>query len=166
MKEVHLTRRNVRLSGSFRLRPDRESDTPTPPKEATPEVSVDSTAAEAPAPTVLSMHYIDAAAALADDNLEKAKAALEALANESTGEMKTLAQAAANTGDIAAMREIVQSALGPGDENGTSEGLCRGILSDVQGRIEMGSEEGNARESLFRKDDVDVRFVCELELMS
>ena len=37
--------------------------------------------------------------------VEKAKAALEALANESTGEMKTLAQAAANTGDIAATRE-------------------------------------------------------------
>ena len=82
---------------------------PTPPKESTPEVSVDSTAAEAPASTVLSMHYMDAAAALAEDNLEKAKVALEALANESTGEMKTLAQAAANTGDIAATRERFKS---------------------------------------------------------
>ena len=83
-----------------------ENPTPTtPPKESTPEVSVDSTPAEAPASTVLSTHYMDAAAALAEDNLEKAKVALEALANESTGEMKTLAQAAANTGDIAATRE-------------------------------------------------------------
>ena len=85
--------------------PTENPTPPTPPKESTPEVSVDSTPAEAPASTVLSMHYMDAAAALAGDNLEKAKAALEALANESTGEMKTLAQAAANTGDIAATRE-------------------------------------------------------------
>ena len=82
------------------------TEDPTPPKESTPEMSVvQSIVDEAPAPTVLSMHYMDAATALAEDNLEKAKAALEALANESTGELKTLAQAAANTGDIAATRE-------------------------------------------------------------
>lgn len=58
-----------------------------------------------PASTVLSVHYMDAATALADDDLDKAKASLSALAKESTGEMKALAQAAADTGDIAATRE-------------------------------------------------------------
>ena len=51
------------------------------------------------------MHYMNAATALAADDLDKAKASLSALAKESTGEMKTLAQAAADTGDIAATRE-------------------------------------------------------------
>jgi len=51
------------------------------------------------------MHYMDAAAALAADDLEKAKASLAALAKESTGELQKLAQAAADTGDIAATRE-------------------------------------------------------------
>ena len=51
------------------------------------------------------MHYIDAAAALAADDMEKAKASLAALAKESSGELRTLAQAAADTGDIAATRE-------------------------------------------------------------
>jgi hypothetical protein len=62
---------------------------------------------EAPAPTTpttLSMNYIDAATALAADDFAKAKASLTALAKESTGDIKTLAQTAADTGDIAAMR--------------------------------------------------------------
>ena len=132
--------------------PTENPTPPTPPKESTPEVSVDSTAAEAPAPTVLSMHYMDAATALADDNLEKAKAALEALANESTGEMKTLAQAAANTGDIAATRERFKplSALATNME--LPKDYAVAYLSDVQGWFEMGSKEGNARESLFWKE--------------
>ena len=69
---------------------------PPPPAEATPEA--------APS-TTLSMHYVDAAAALAADDMEKAKTALSALAKESSGELQKLAQAAADTGDIAATRE-------------------------------------------------------------
>jgi hypothetical protein len=52
---------------------------------------------------------MDAAAALAADDLPKAKAALAALASESTGELKTLAQAAADTGDIAATRDAFKA---------------------------------------------------------
>jgi len=53
----------------------------------------------------LSMHYMEAAAALGMDNFDGAKMALTALANESKGDLQTLAQAAADTGQIAAMRE-------------------------------------------------------------
>jgi hypothetical protein len=77
--------------------------------QATPEPQKAPEAAAAPASNVLSMHYMDAAAALAADDLEKAKAALTALANESTGELKTLAQAAADTGDIAATRDAFKA---------------------------------------------------------
>jgi hypothetical protein len=73
------------------------------PKEEKPTAAVP----EAPAPTTpttLSMNYIDAATALAADDFAKAKASLTALAKESTGDIKTLAQTAADTGDIAAMR--------------------------------------------------------------
>jgi hypothetical protein len=55
-------------------------------------------------PAILSMHYMEAASALAADDLEGAKAALTALAKESQGEMKELAERAAKTGDIAATR--------------------------------------------------------------
>jgi len=79
------------------------NDPPTP-KEAAPEAPAKAEE-PTPTPTVLSMHYMDAAAALAADDLDKAKTSLAALAKESTGEMKTLAQAAADTGDIAATRE-------------------------------------------------------------
>src|SRR5262245_33019356 len=88
-----------------------KTDSPTP-KEATPEIAPTAQTPEpAPAPpsNVLSTHYMDAAAALAADDLPKAKAALTALAKESTGEMKTLAQAAADTGDIAATREAFKA---------------------------------------------------------
>src|SRR5262245_24102240 len=80
------------------------TDTTTASKE-TAETSVVETTPEPPTSTVLSTHYMDAVAALAADDLEKAKASLTALAKESTGEMKTLAEAAADTGDIAATRE-------------------------------------------------------------
>ena len=76
---------------------------------ATSEVPQTPEPAAEPASTVLSMHYMDAAAALAADDLEKAKAALTAFANENTGELKTLAQAAAATGDIAATREAFKA---------------------------------------------------------
>ena len=55
------------------------------------------------------MNYIEAASALAADDIKKAKASLAALANESTGELKTLAQAAADTGDMAAMRDAFKA---------------------------------------------------------
>ena len=86
----------------------------TAPREAAPEAAPTPEATQTPEPAaptsnVLSTHYMDAAAALAADDLEKAKAALTALANESTGEMKTLAQAAADTGDIAATRDAFKA---------------------------------------------------------
>ena len=82
------------------------ADTVTEPAAEVPQTP----APEAtPASNVLSTHYMDAAAALAADDLEKAKVALTALANESTGEMKTLAQAAAATGDIAATRDAFKA---------------------------------------------------------
>src|SRR5262245_4425570 len=59
------------------------------PKEAAPEVPAQPEPATAPAPTTLSMNYINAATALSADDLEKAKASLTALAMESTGDLKT-----------------------------------------------------------------------------
>lgn len=82
------------------------ADPPPVTNAAPPEAAVAPEPQPAqPASTVLSVHYMDAAVALAADDLDKAKASLSALAKESTGEMKTLAQAAADTGDIAATRE-------------------------------------------------------------
>jgi hypothetical protein len=72
-------------------------------REEKPAAAVPETPAPA-TPTTVSMNYIDAATALAADDFDKAKASLTALAKESTGDIKTLAQAAADTGDIAAMR--------------------------------------------------------------
>lgn len=51
------------------------------------------------------MSYMDAATALAADDFDKARVSLTALAKQSTGEMQTKAQAAADAPDIAAMRE-------------------------------------------------------------
>jgi len=79
--------------------PLNETAPNAPPPEPAPDVTP-----AAPA-TILSMNYIDAASALAEDNMEKAKASLKNLAAESTGELQKLAEAAANTGDIAATRE-------------------------------------------------------------
>jgi hypothetical protein len=76
----------------------------TTPDAAPPPVPAEPTS-EPVASTTLSIHYMDAAAALAADDLEKAKTSLAALAKESTGELQKLAQAAADTGDIAATRE-------------------------------------------------------------
>jgi hypothetical protein len=74
---------------------------PTPTADAVPAT---------PAPDgVLSTHYMDAAAALADDDFDKAKVSLTALAKESTGELQAKAQAAADTGQIAAMREAFKA---------------------------------------------------------
>jgi hypothetical protein len=55
------------------------------------------------------MHYIDAAAALAEDDFDKAKISLTALAKETTGELQARAQAAADTGQIAATREAFKA---------------------------------------------------------
>ena len=85
-----------------------ESPAPTesaPASETSPQALTPLPDAAAPASNVLSAHYVDAAAALAADDFKKAKASFTELAKESTGEMKTLAQAAADTADIAAMRE-------------------------------------------------------------
>jgi hypothetical protein len=65
---------------------------------------------ETPAPDgVLSTHYMDAATALADDDFDKAKVSLTALAKETTGELQAKAQAAADTGQIAAMRDAFKA---------------------------------------------------------
>src|SRR2546427_12029041 len=53
----------------------------------------------------VSTKYIAAAEALAADNYAKAKIALEGLAAESQGDVKTKAQAAAGAKNIAAMRK-------------------------------------------------------------
>jgi len=80
------------------------AETPAAPQEATK--------AETPAPPVtpapegvFPTSYMDAATALAADDFDKAKVALTALAKDSTGELQAKAQAAADTGQIAAMRE-------------------------------------------------------------
>jgi hypothetical protein len=92
------------VSSSCAPKPDSTEPSGAAPVAA-PEPAQAAEPAAAPTSNVLSTHYMDAAAALAADDLEKAKAALTALANESTGELKTLAQAAAVTGDIAATRD-------------------------------------------------------------
>jgi hypothetical protein len=53
---------------------------------------------------VISANYIAAAEALAADNFVAAKSSLAALAKESQGVLKTLAETAANAADIAALR--------------------------------------------------------------
>jgi hypothetical protein len=82
------------------------------PKNEQPVSEAPATAAkEAPAPAtpaadgVLPMSYMDAATALAADDFDKARVSLTALAKQSTGEMQTKAQAAADAADIASMRE-------------------------------------------------------------
>lgn len=77
---------------------------PAPREEAPASTAVPEAPAATSTSTILSMNYIDAATALAADDFEKAKASLTALAKESTGDIKTLSQTAADTGDIAAMR--------------------------------------------------------------
>jgi hypothetical protein len=77
-----------------------------PPQEAAKADSPAAAATATPAPDgVLPMSYMDAATSLAADDFDKAKAALTRLAKESTGELQAKAQAAADTGQIAAMRE-------------------------------------------------------------
>jgi hypothetical protein len=85
------------------------SDTPAPEKPAPEVTAAPAPDAPAPASTVLSTHYVDAATALAADDFAKAKTSLTSLAKESTGELQTLAQAAANTADIAAMRDAFKA---------------------------------------------------------
>lgn len=84
-----------------------------PPAEASaapPPAPAAEAAPATPAPDgVLPMHYIDAAAALAADDFEKAKASLTALAKETSGELQAKAQAAADTGQIAAMRDAFKA---------------------------------------------------------
>jgi hypothetical protein len=80
--------------------PKSEQPSPAPVSE------VKATTLKPPIPEgVVSMNYINAASALAADDFDKAKASLTALANESTGELKTKAQAAADAPQLAAMRD-------------------------------------------------------------
>ncbi len=60
---------------------------------------------QAPASATVSLKYVAAADALAADNFANAKAALASLANESQGDLKLKAQAAADAANIAAMRK-------------------------------------------------------------
>src|SRR5688572_5233616 len=89
------------------------NDSPVTESAPQPEVSTPATPAQtetaAPSSNVLSSHYVDAASALAADDLKKAKVSLTALASESTGDLKTLAEAAADTSDLAAMRETFKA---------------------------------------------------------
>jgi hypothetical protein len=81
---------------------------PKKDEPATPETPAPKEAAapETPAPEgVLPMNYMDAATALAADDFDQAKASLTALAKETTGELHDKAQAAADTGQLASMRE-------------------------------------------------------------
>lgn len=55
--------------------------------------------------TAVSMKYVSAQEALAADDFVKAKAALSDLAKESQSDVKVLAQAAANSANIAGMRK-------------------------------------------------------------
>ena len=80
-----------------------KEETPAP----APAPSVETPAApEAPAPqAVLSKNYLDGVLALYLDDLNSAKTSFAALAAESTGEFKTLAQATGDAKDLKAMRE-------------------------------------------------------------
>ena len=78
---------------------------PAPTPEAAAPVAASPAENPAPSSTVLSTNYVNAATALAADDMKKAKESLKALADESTGEFKTLAQAAADAGDIEAVRD-------------------------------------------------------------
>lgn len=75
------------------------------PQEAVPTAAAPAEAEIAVPDGELSMHYMEAAAALGVDNFDMAKKALTELAQVSTGELKRLAETAASTGQIAAMRE-------------------------------------------------------------
>ena len=80
--------------------------TPEPAPAAEPVAPAQAAAPEVPfSDEELSMRYMEAATALGIDDFEKAKAALTQLAKESTGELQKLAQTAADTGQIAALRE-------------------------------------------------------------
>lgn len=68
------------------------------------EADVPATPAPPPPDGVLPMSYMDAATALAADDFDKAKISLTALAKQSSGEMQTRAQSAANAANIAEMR--------------------------------------------------------------
>ena len=101
MKVARFLTATIILSVFFGCAPTNDAPPPTAP----PSTNAAPQAPATPPSTTLSMNYIDAATALAADDPEKAKASLAALAKESTGELQALAQAAADTGDIAATRE-------------------------------------------------------------
>ena len=102
---------------------------------------------------------MDAATALAADNLDKAKASLYALAKESTGEMKTLAQAAADTGDIAATRERFKALSVAGDRrwNSPRTTLWRTARCTRAVRKWVQKKTDTLANPYFGKSDADVR---------
>ena len=79
---------------------------PAPQETATPVAEPALVATDTPAPEgKLTQNYMDAATALYNDDFDSAKKLLAAFAGESTGEVQTMASAAADAKDLAAMRE-------------------------------------------------------------
>jgi hypothetical protein len=102
-----------------------------PPVE--PVATAEATSPSAPAPQgALSQNYMDAAQALYGDDLEKAKTHLAAFAAESTGEVQTLAKAAAEAKDLAAMRQTFRD------------------LSELTARMELPAEYAVAYCPMFK----------------
>jgi hypothetical protein len=98
--------------------------TSAPTETPTPETAAPAAAAaDTPAPAgALTQNYMDAAEALYANEFEKARTHLTAFAAESTGEVQTLAQSAANAPDLPAMRESFRQ------------------LSDLAARMELPAE--------------------------
>ena len=103
MKRICYTFGILAMLAAFGCAPKEQPKTDTPAGSAKTEAAK-SEAAALPPDGVLPVSYMDAATALAADDFDTAKAALTALAKESTGELRAKAQAAASTGQIAAMR--------------------------------------------------------------
>ena len=104
MKRICYTFGILAMLAALGCAPKEQPKTDTPAEPAKTEAAK-SEGAAVPAPEgVLPLSYMDAATALAADDFDKAKAALTILAKESTGELQAKAQAAASTGQIAAMR--------------------------------------------------------------
>jgi hypothetical protein len=93
----------------------------------------------------------------------KAKAALRALASESTGELKTLAQAAADTGDIAATRDAFKAL----SKVATTMELPPDYAVAFCPMYKNGSKwvqkkDATIANPYFGKADADMRQLCEL----
>jgi hypothetical protein len=125
--------------------PLNETTPNAPPPELPPDVT------PAAPSTVISMNYIDAASALADDNLEKAKTALKALAKESSGELQKLAEAAADTGDIAATRERFKALSAVATKMELPEGYAVALCPMYKGGSKWVQKKDTLRNPYFGK---------------